>query len=345
MSNILSKMAIIGFALVSLVASGAEGTVGQSACVLANNCETGGTGGGATGGGSTGGGSTGGGGTGVGSTGGTTGGGTTGEEDDNFPTITDAKLAKTIMTGNVVSLKAAYEVNPTRSVGTFTVVANNDGGYSVSMNGQTFNFVSSEDITGQGFSYLRFIPTSEMLTLGVRSSAVSKTYVDTGLLTYTGDDGGTPITNLNYFTYGIETTTMPNASSAELEGEATLWAYDKGGDILVLKYGVGKIVLNANFSSQTFSGSIDNFDMRLPADQPLTAIGTGTGKITIADGTISGNGMSATISGNSSFNSQVGGAVTGTLTGKFFGANAKEAGGVFTFDNSQIVGLGNFVAR
>ncbi|MCY4318103.1 MAG: transferrin-binding protein-like solute binding protein [Alphaproteobacteria bacterium] len=125
--------------------------------------------------------------------------------------------------------------------------------------------------------------------------------------------------------HGERTASMPRTGAATYAGRAAAHVFDPSpgqglASVTNAEGYSGRLTLSADFAAGSISGMIGNLEHSqryfAPAGHEYQAV---PGAFTISDGTISGNDLSASLSGLG---------YSGRVTGAFYGPNAAEAAGV-----------------
>lgn len=122
---------------------------------------------------------------------------------------------------------------------------------------------------------------------------------------------------------------MPTAGTGTYEGSAAadVWIPSPGQGRASSRFAEryrGDLTLSADFAAARISGRIDGLEHRMTSRDPYQAVPGGS--FTIAGGTISGNGLSASLEGLG---------YSGTVEGVFYGPAAEEAAGVMQATGPQ----------
>lgn len=130
-----------------------------------------------------------------------------------------------------------------------------------------------------------------------------------------------------FVVHGDRTAEMPAAGQASYEGRGRAYVWNPAPGEGRANRGSaerydGDFGLTADFAASTISGAIENLWRRLP-DQDWSQV---TGSLSIRNGQIDGNALSADLTGFG---------FTGTANGAFYGPDAAEVGGILTGTHSD----------
>lgn len=321
LANSSIKIGLIGFAAISLVASGATtgGTV------------TGGT-----------------------TTGGTTTGGTTTSGSDLFS-------SKTSYTADAQSGYNHVNLGGTSSVlakdAGFKISKNSGGGYDVLSGGKTISFTSADASTStnsDGLSVTGYVNINDPLNIStftltsdiaIKSGETGYKYSDTYVLSTTKIDITDPTgisTDYKFGAFGQLTATMPSSNSVTYNGTAGVSVVDnRNGNLHVSE---GALQLVADFSTSKLSGSLSGLKGNIVSKLAAVTVSNPTGSFAIS-GDVGGSNFTANLVGDAELNAHYNETMTGVMDGAFFGPSADEIAGGITYDNANMKGASSFRAK
>ncbi|AEQ52966.1 transferrin-binding protein-like solute binding protein [Pelagibacterium halotolerans] len=244
-----------------------------------------------------------------------------------------------------------FDAGETRALDgtTFSIAANDQGGLDVIIDGVAYSFTDA-DISGNAFEFddpggmgpyyrLNSWDGDIVDVLDVSNTAHHQVW------SYFWDPAGEPISGFAV----VGTETMPEAlegkANATYSGAAGAALTDSGTFNDTTRI-VGELAMSADFNAGQISGLVDNIAViGLGACSGGVGPACVNGTAALDSAAITGTGFSGTITADSDLLTAF--SLTdlgGTYSGKFYGADGEEVGGVMALSGEETVGTGYFSA-